>query len=289
MPSIVKIVSIRKRAGKYHADDHADIGGDRDQGIPQGVAQNCLAVRQALGKRRAHIVLVELFHHGIFHQERDGGETADRVAQNRQEHMGDIIADLAEKGKLFEIIGHKAADGEYIKEAAASEKDDQNNSQNKRRDGIAYKNKNTRNLIEDQPMRKGFFHTERDADQVCEKQACDAESERNGKTAENDVRNRLFIGVGSAEVEPDKLSQPEKIADQDGFIKTIVFFYILYFFLRHILLDGACAGRCPALALREAPHFLDRLFDRPAGYGLHDQKARYCYAEHCRDDEQKPF
>ncbi len=77
----------QKRARQNQADLIPQAGGDRNQRIPQRVHENHAVFAQSLGKGGAHVVLPQIFHQRIFHQDGQRGERFDHVAQHGKEHV----------------------------------------------------------------------------------------------------------------------------------------------------------------------------------------------------------
>ena len=114
---------MRSEPVKKAPREGAGKAGDHEQhGIAEDVAIEHLALAQALGPRRHHILLADFVEERILGQQRHGGKAADAQRDQRQHQMPGIVADLAERAiRLSKLSEVRPRSGNQREIAAAGE------------------------------------------------------------------------------------------------------------------------------------------------------------------------
>jgi hypothetical protein len=80
----------------------------------EDVAVEHAALGQALGARRQHVLLADLFDEGVLGEEGEAGEAADHHGADRQHHVPEIVGDLVGELKLAQSSDTRPRSGNHF-------------------------------------------------------------------------------------------------------------------------------------------------------------------------------
>src|ERR1700692_1375225 len=115
--------------------------------------------------------------------------------------MPEIIEDLLPQGKLRPAFRHQSAQRKNLKERAAGEQDDEQNGEQKARNGVADDDDAGGPDVELRSVAKRFADSERDRDQIAQQRHPDAERDRYRQFFFDQLQHADVAEIALAEIE----------------------------------------------------------------------------------------
>ena len=148
-------------------------GGDRYEGIAQGVAKDGGAEGHALGDGGAHIVGGEVVHEVVFHEHGGEGEASHEVGDKGQGGVAKQVPRLGEKPELGKVVPHKTAQGKPAEFYREEQQEQAAKSVTGHR--VPEKNQDGSRIIHGTAVAQGLHDTEGKTDGVSEESGNEAE------------------------------------------------------------------------------------------------------------------
>ena len=220
-------------------------------------------------------------------QELDAGREPE-VEVPASEHVPEAVDKTTPRRKREVVLRFQTAERQHIPETVdrSAEEHLEEHAEGKGGNGVADEDENGGTQIERRAPAYRFGDAQRDAHQIGEEKAGNAEPERDGNALPDEVPRR-FVGVlvrmrlESATV-PD---QPVAVAGENRFVEAVVRIELLPVLLGEIdrTVGGLCRG---GAAAREPAHRQQALLHRAAGHELSQQKTNQRNPEKRRDHQQ---
>ncbi|MNN03705.1 hypothetical protein D3C81_1164050 [compost metagenome] len=251
---------------------------------------------QTLGLGGDHILLVDLIEEAVLGQQGHGGKVADYQSGNGQDQVPEVVEDLASGAELIEVIRGQPAQREPIQVASTGEQDDQQNSEQKRRNRIADDDCRTGPDIEMAAVAGGFGDAQRDRHQVHDQRAPQPQGDRHRHLLDDQVDNLGITKETVAKIQVGVVLDHDPQTFRRRLVEAI---HLFDFFdqgrvqalsaavvgagYRHF---GTTTGDTAGGAF-EALELGDHLLDRAARSGLDDDEVDDQDAEQRRNDQQQ--
>ncbi len=130
-----------------------------------------LVVAQALGFGGGDILLADFVEKAVLGQQGHGGEVADHQRGDRQHQMPEVVEDLAQGAQFVIVVRGQPTQREPVEVAATGKHHDQQNREQKRRDGVADDDRRAGPHVELTAVASGFGDPQRDRHQVHDQRA----------------------------------------------------------------------------------------------------------------------
>src|SRR5690606_12409386 len=166
-------------AGEEDADEGGgETGNDQQHGVAEYVAVEHAMVGQALGPGGDHVLLVDLVEEAVLGQQGQGGEVAYDQSGDRQHQVPEVVENLAAEAEFFEVVRGQPAQREPVPVAATGEQHDQQNGEEKGRDGVTDDDRRTGPDVEGAAVAGGLGDAQWNGHQIHDQGAPETERDR---------------------------------------------------------------------------------------------------------------
>ena len=235
----------------------------------------------------ADVVAADLIKEGVLHQHGQHGEVARHVTHQRQKHVIETILDLLAEthgGKTVRLkTGHRKPRPKVVHRSAKQHL--QHHTQREGRHRISGKNQHTRGHVKRRSLPKRLGNAQRNADQVREHKAGNAEDQGDTKTLTDDLPRRFVRILVRLHAESESIiHQPCPVPFVQRSVKSVMLFQ-----LRPVILTQTrdrAGSRGTRLPFAHAAHLLHHLLHRTAGNKLHHGEADHGDTQKSRDHQQ---
>ena len=211
--------------------------------------------------------------------------------------MPEVVLDLLEQAELVEVVRGQAAQGEPVEIAATGKHHDQQNGEQKRRNGVADDDRRAGPDVEVTAVSRGLGDPQGDRHQVHDQGAPQPEGDGHRHLLDDQVGDLGVAEEAFAKVQVQVVDQHDPEALGGRLVEAVHAFDLAYQFRVQALGAavigaghrdlGTAAGDAAGGAV-EAFQLGDHLLHRAAGCGLDDQEVDQQDAKQGGNDQQQP-
>ena len=188
-------------AKKARHEGGREAGDDQQHGVAENMAVEHLPFRAAFGARGQHVLFAQFLEKRVLGQQRHGGEGGQPHGHDRQGQVPEIIEDFVPPGELRPAVRYQSAQRKDLKERAAGEQDDEQNGEQKARNGVADDDHAGGPDVERRAVLHRLADAERDRDQIAQKRHPDAERDRDRQLLLDELQHADVAEIALAEIE----------------------------------------------------------------------------------------